>query len=63
MKTIVTALGLAAWLMAVAAPCGAQTLKELQTNARIVRITNAGLAESHPHDVNIVKEAPNYKTN
>ncbi len=41
---------------------GAQTIKDLQANARLIRITNAGLAESHPHDVNIVKEAPNYKT-
>lgn len=41
---------------------GSQTIKDLQVNARLIRITNAGLAESHPHDVNIVKEAPNYKT-
>ncbi|RMH68737.1 MAG: IMP dehydrogenase [Gemmatimonadetes bacterium] len=39
---------------------GAATITELRTKARFVRITNAGLAESHPHDVSITKEAPNY---
>ncbi len=42
---------------------GASTIDELHSNARFVRITGAGLAESHPHDVSIVKEAPNYRTN
>ncbi len=41
--------------------CGAGTIKELRTRARFVRITQSGLIESHPHDVNITKEAPNYK--
>ncbi|MCQ2148374.1 MAG: IMP dehydrogenase [Bacteroidales bacterium] len=39
--------------------CGAQNL-ELLKNAKFVRITNAGFLESHPHDVTITKEAPNY---
>ncbi|MBP7148124.1 MAG: IMP dehydrogenase [Acidobacteria bacterium] len=40
--------------------CGAATVRELQEKARFVRITNAGLKESHAHDVIITKEAPNY---
>ncbi|MES1246665.1 MAG: IMP dehydrogenase [Actinomycetota bacterium] len=40
--------------------CGAPTLAEMK-NARFVRITGAGLRESHPHDVTITKEAPNYR--
>lgn len=40
--------------------CGAQDIKQLQEKSRFVRITNAGLKESHPHDVYITKEAPNY---
>jgi IMP dehydrogenase len=39
---------------------GAANLDELREKARFVRITNAGLIESHPHDVIITKEAPNY---
>lgn len=39
--------------------CGAHTISELH-NARFTRITNAGVAESHPHDVTITSEAPNY---
>ncbi len=39
---------------------GAATIKEMQENTRFTRITGAGLRESHPHDVMIVKEAPNY---
>jgi len=39
---------------------GARTLEELRQNARFIRITNAGLRESHPHDIWIVKEPPNY---
>jgi IMP dehydrogenase len=42
---------------------GAANLDELRTKARLVRITNAGLIESHPHDVMITKEAPNYQPN
>jgi IMP dehydrogenase len=40
--------------------CGTKNLVELKNNTRFVRITNAGLRESHPHDVQITKEAPNY---
>lgn len=40
--------------------CGARTISELKTNARFVRMTDAGLRESHPHDIAITKEAPNY---
>lgn len=39
---------------------GAKTIYELQDNAQFVKITGAGLKESHPHDVQITKEAPNY---
>ena len=41
---------------------GSGTLEELPRKARIVRITSSGLRESHPHDVMITKEAPNYST-
>jgi IMP dehydrogenase len=41
--------------------CGAPTLAALRTNARFVRISQAGLQESHVHDVIITKEAPNYR--
>ncbi|MDX1394651.1 MAG: IMP dehydrogenase [Gemmatimonadota bacterium] len=40
--------------------CGAATLDELREEARFVRITSGGLRESHPHDVVITREAPNY---
>jgi IMP dehydrogenase len=40
---------------------GAATIAELQKRARFVRITNAGLRESHVHDVSITREAPNYR--
>ena len=39
---------------------GANTIKELQEKATFVKITSAGLKESHPHDIHITKEAPNY---
>jgi len=41
---------------------GSATLPDLQRRARFVRITNAGLSESHVHDVSITREAPNYPT-
>ena len=41
--------------------CGAATLEELQRGSRFVRITGAGLRESHPHDVTITKDSPNYR--
>lgn len=40
--------------------CGTKTLEDLRENGQFIRITNAGLKESHPHDVHITKEAPNY---
>ncbi len=40
--------------------CGTKTIPELKENGKFVRITGAGLIESHPHDINITKEAPNY---
>ncbi|KUO96174.1 IMP dehydrogenase [Ferroacidibacillus organovorans] len=40
--------------------CGTRTIEELQTNTQFIRITSAALRESHPHDVHITKEAPNY---
>lgn len=40
--------------------CGCHTVKDLHTKAKFVRITGAGLRESHPHDIFITKEAPNY---
>ena len=43
--------------------CGARNIKELKENTKFVRITGAGLKESHPHDVFITKEAPNYSAN
>jgi IMP dehydrogenase len=42
---------------------GASTLEDLRTRTRLVRITGAGLIESHPHDVIITREAPNYQLN
>ena len=43
--------------------CGTKTIPLLKRNGRFVRITGAGLKESHPHDVNITKESPNYSIN
>ncbi len=40
--------------------CGAKTVENLRKEAEFIRITGAGLVESHPHDINITKEAPNY---
>ncbi len=40
--------------------CGAKTIDDLRTKSEFIRITGAGLAESHPHDISITKEAPNY---
>ena len=42
--------------------CGSHNIEELRTNSKFVRITSAGLKESHPHDIYITKEAPNYST-
>lgn len=40
--------------------CGTKTITELKENGQFIRITSAGLRESHPHDIQITKEAPNY---
>ena len=40
--------------------CGAPDIETLRTTAQFVRITAAGLRESHPHDIYITREAPNY---
>ena len=40
--------------------CGVKNIEALRTETKFIRITSAGLKESHPHDVNITKEAPNY---
>lgn len=42
---------------------GAASLEDLRTRTKLTRITNAGLIESHPHDVIVTKEAPNYQVN
>jgi IMP dehydrogenase len=41
--------------------CGCPTIDELRQRAEFVEITSAGIRESHVHDVQIVKEAPNYR--
>ena len=40
--------------------CGCPTIPDLHRKAKFVQITGAGLVESHPHDIQITKEAPNY---
>ena len=40
--------------------CGVKNIEELINNTRFIRITSAGLKESHPHDITITKESPNY---
>lgn len=40
--------------------CGTRTIDDLRENGKFIRITSAGLRESHPHDIQITKEAPNY---
>lgn len=42
--------------------CGVKNIAELKTKAKMVKISNAGLRESHPHDVIITKESPNYQS-
>jgi len=41
--------------------CGVSSIEDLRTKTRFIRVTQAGLRESHPHDVTITKEAPNYE--
>ena len=40
---------------------GAATIEDVRTKAQFVRVTSAGITEAHPHDVQITKEAPNYR--
>jgi len=40
--------------------CGASTIAQLQENGKFIKISAASLKESHPHDIHITKEAPNY---
>lgn len=40
--------------------CGCQNIEELKTQSKFIKITNSGIRESHPHDVSITREAPNY---
>ncbi len=42
--------------------CGARTIEELRKNARFVKVTGASMIESHPHDIQITRESPNYYT-
>ena len=40
--------------------CGTRTIDELRTDARFLRVTSASVRESHPHDISITQESPNY---
>lgn len=42
--------------------CGCKTIPELQKNGKIIKVSLAGLSEAHPHDVKIMKDAPNYRS-
>ena len=42
--------------------CGCRTIEELKENGRFIKISAAALKESHPHDIHITKEAPNYSS-
>ena len=42
--------------------CGMKDIDTLRKNAKFIKITGAALVESHPHDISITKEAPNYST-
>ena len=43
--------------------CGCATVEDLRTKGQFIQITSAGLKESHPHDIYITREAPNYTVN
>ncbi|MCC5912307.1 MAG: IMP dehydrogenase [Clostridiaceae bacterium] len=55
-----TVLQLMGGLRAGMGYCGTPTVRDLQENGKFIKITGAGLKESHPHDIVITKEAPNY---
>ena len=42
--------------------CGTRTIEELRSKARFVKVTAASMIESHPHDIQITRESPNYYT-
>jgi IMP dehydrogenase len=42
--------------------CGTRTIDELRRKGKFYRVTAAGMRESHPHDITITKEAPNYRS-
>jgi IMP dehydrogenase len=42
--------------------CGTQTIEELRTRTRFIKVTGASVQESHPHDIAITQEAPNYSS-
>ena len=41
--------------------CGVQNINKIHEESEFIQITSAGVKESHPHDVNITKESPNYR--
>ena len=41
--------------------CGCHSIQELQTNTEFIRVSTAGIRESHPHDITITEEPPNYQ--
>ncbi len=55
-----TAYQMIGGLRAAMGYCGCKTIGEMKSKAQFTRMTEAGLRESHPHDINITKEAPNY---
>jgi IMP dehydrogenase len=55
-----TVLQFVGGLRAAMGYCGVKTIEELKVNTKFVKISNAGLLESHPHDVILTKESPNY---
>jgi IMP dehydrogenase len=42
--------------------CGTRTIEELRKDAQFIQVTAASVRESHPHDITITQEAPNYST-
>ena len=42
---------------------GSATIEDMRTNPQFIKVTSAGMKESHVHDVQITKEAPNYRVN
>ncbi len=57
-----TAYQLVGGLRSAMGYCGARTIEALRVHGRFVRITSAGMVESHAHDIAITREAPNYRT-